>query len=217
MDDVEFHAKGYYDHRHFSVGLQMRIIQFLFVPLLFCACTSVHSAIFNINTPAYISCTTDETVELIKIGEYEGDNQADKLRAVFFKWVFDKVEKELRAQIDFIWKPKTPTGPQIEILTQDETYHTFVAVRSKTKNSAVVVSSASQINTVISWLFTFNFNLKTMLASRVQSGVANVRGEVMTFDCAFENLVGSGEGEALVPIETNMNLGNTQPAVDPSE
>jgi len=195
----------------------VRIIPYILFPLLFCTWSSVHGAVFNINTPAYISCTTDETVELIKIGEYEGNNQADKLRAVFFKWVFDKVEKEPKAQINFVWKPKTLTGPQIEILTQDETYHTFVAVRSKTKNSAVVVSSASRINTVISWLFTFNFNLKTMLASRVQSGVANVRGEVMTFDCTFEYLVGSGEVETLVPIETNMNLQNTQPAVDPSE
>ena len=173
-------------------------------------CTSVHGGVFDVNMPAFISCTTDETVELIKIGEYEGDNQADKLRAVFFKWVFDKVEKELKAKIDFIWKPNTQNGPQIEIMTKDETYHTFVAVRSKTKNSVVVVSSASRINTVVSWLFTFNFNLKTMLASRVQSGVANVRGEVMTFDCTFENLVGSGDGDTLVPIETNLDLGNAQ-------
>jgi len=172
--------------------------------------SSAHSAIFDINIPAYISCTTDETVELIKIGEYEGNNQADKLRAVFFKWVFDKVEKELKAQIDFVWRPKTPNGPQIEIMTQNETYHTFVAVRSKTKNSAVVVSSASRIHTVISWLFTFNFNLKTMLASRVQSGVANVRGEVMTFDCTFESLAGSGAGRALVPLEAGMGLENAE-------
>lgn len=111
-----------------------------------------------------------------------------------------------KAQIDFVWKPKTKNGPQIEIITQDENYHTFVSVRSKTKNSIIVVSSASRIHTVISWLFTFNFNLETMLASRVQSGVASVRGEVMTFDCKFESIMGQGETGSLVPIDVEIEL-----------
>ena len=169
---------------------RMQIIKsFVFLGTLLC-CLPVNSAIYNINTPAYISCTSDETAELIRIGEYEGDNAGDQLRAHFFKWVFDKTEKNLKAQIEFIWKPKTNAGPKIEIITEDETYHTFVSVRSKTKNSIIVVSSASRVDTVVSWLFTFNFNLKTMLATKVQSGVANVRGTVMTFDCSFKNLVG---------------------------
>lgn len=184
----------------------MQIRQHILISIFSLVSSTSHSAVFDINTPAYISCVTDETVELLKIGEYEGDNQADKLRAVFFKWVFDKVEKELKAQIDFVWKPKTKKGPQIEIITQDETYHTFVSVRSKTKNSIIVVSSTSRIHTVISWLFTFNFNLKTMLASRVQSGVANVRGEVMIFDCKFENIMGQGNTGSLVPIDMEIEL-----------
>lgn len=167
----------------------------LFTRLLFLGiviyCLPVNAAIFNINTPAYISCISDETAELVKIGEYEGSNSGDKLRANFFKWVFDKVDHDLKAQIDFIWKPKTKTGPKIEIIDKNEDYHTFVSVRSKTKNSIIVVSSASESNTVVSWLFTFNFNLKTMLASRVQSGVANVGGKVMTFNCIFEGFDGS--------------------------
>ena len=144
--------------------------------------------VYDIDSPAFISCTSDETAELIEIGEYEGDDSGDKLRASFFKWVFDKVDNNQKLQIDFVWRPKTDKGPLIEIITKDEDYHTFVSVRSKTKNSIIVVSSASRVNTVVSWLFTFNFNLKTMLASRIQSGVANVRGKVMTFDCKFEGL-----------------------------
>lgn len=150
----------------------------------------VNAAIFNINTPAYIICISDETAELITIGEYEGDEAGDKLRAAYFKWVFDKLDNNLKAQIEFAWTPKTDEGPKLEIITNDESYHTFVTVRSKTKNSIVVVSSASRVNTVVSWLFTFNFNLKTLMASRVQSGVANMRGKVMTFNCKFENLTG---------------------------
>lgn len=173
-------------------------ITFFFAP--------IKSAVFDINTPAYISCISDESAELITIGEYEGDNPGDKLRADFFKWVFDKVEKNLKARIDFVWKPKTKKGPKIEIITKDESYHTFVSVRSKTNNSIIVVSSASQVNTVVSWLFTFNFNLKTMLASRVQSGVANVSGKVMTFDCNFKNIVGQGDSGALIPIDVELNL-----------
>lgn len=168
----------------------MRIFKsFVFLAIIF-YWLPVNSAVYNINNPAYISCTSDETAELIRIGEYEGDNAGDKLRAHFFKWVFDKVDNNLKAQINFVWQPKTKTGPKIEIITTNEDYHTFVTVRSKTKNSIIVVSSASETDTVVSWLFTFNFNLKTMLASKVQSGVANVRGKVMTFDCIFEDFVG---------------------------
>ena len=150
----------------------------------------VNAAIFDINSPAFISCISDETAELITIGEYEGDDAGDKLRAAYFKWVFDKVDNNYKAQIEFVWTPVTDKGPQLEIITNDESYHTFVSVRSKTKNSIAVVSSASRVNTLVSWLFTFNFNLKTLMASRVQSGVANMRGKVMTFDCKFEAFTG---------------------------
>ena len=160
----------------------------------------VKAAVFDINVPAYISCISDESAELITIGEYEGDHPGDKLRAQFFEWVFEKSEPAPKAKLDFIWQPKTDGGPRLEIMSHDESYHTMVAVRSKTKNSVVAVSSASEAYTVISWMFTFNFNLKTLLATQLQSGVANMHGRVMTFDCRFSNWTGSESGTRLTPL-----------------
>lgn len=62
----------------FHAGLLMQIRKLVLISMLSLASSTSHSAVFDINSPAYISCVTDETVELIKIGEYEGDNQADK-------------------------------------------------------------------------------------------------------------------------------------------
>lgn len=162
--------------------------------------TPIRADVFDINTPAYISCVTDESAELITIGDYEGDNPGDKLRAQFFKWVFDKTGPAPKARLDFIWQPKTDVGPRLKIMSHDESYHTMVAVRSKTKNSMVAVSSTSEAYTVISWMFTFNFNLKTLLATQLQSGVANLRGKVMTFNCQFGNWTGSELGGRLAPL-----------------
>ena len=161
--------------------------------LLALAWTSAKGDVFDINTPAFISCISDETLELLTIGDYEGDDAGDALRASFFKWVFDKVDNSAKVEVDFIWHPLTDAGPKIEIVDKNEDYHTFVVVRAKTKNSIMVVSSTSRANTVIGWLFTFNFNLRTMLASQIQSGVANVRGKVMTFNCSFEKLISLDE------------------------
>ena len=173
---------------------------------IFCICGTANAAVFDINKPTYIRCITDKYAELINIGEYEGDNPADKLRAQFFKWSFDKIKKETSFRIDFDWKPNTASGPKIKVITGDSPYHYLEVVRTKTKDSLIAVSSMSRLNTAIGWLFTFNFNLKTMIAAQISSGVANIRGEVMTFHCVFENLAGKGEPGDLIPIDGEVEL-----------
>ena len=182
----------------------MRIADKMILVITLIFCGYANAAVFDIDKEAYISCTSDEYAELIKIGEYEGDNPADKLRAEFFKWSFDKIKKETNLRIDFEWKPNASNGPRIKIITGDSPYHYLEVVRTKTKNSLIAVSSMSGVNTAIGWLFTFNFNLKTMIAAQISSGVANVRGEVMTFQCVFENLGGQGDLGGLTPIEAKI-------------
>lgn len=164
----------------------MRMLLFLIVPLSISFNMPARGAMFDVNTPAHISCISDKTVELLKVGEYKGDIAGDKLRAAFFNWSFDKIKKEPFIKIEFNWTPTSSSGPKLEVITEDAPYHSLVVVRTKSRNSVIAVSSTSGVYTVVNWLFTFNFNLETMLASKVQSDVANVRGEVMTFDCQFE-------------------------------
>ena len=52
----------------------------------------------------------------------------------------------------------------------------------------IVVSSASNPFSTESWTFVLNFKVETMIATRVQSNVGGVKGEVITYDCVFENL-----------------------------
>ncbi len=61
-------------------------------------------------------------------------------------------------------------------------------MRSYTKNSLIVVSSASSPFSTESWTFAFNFAVETMIATRVQSNIGGVKGEVITYDCRFESL-----------------------------
>ena len=160
-------------------GLAASVVLYIFSAV-------ANSAMFDVNTPARISCISDQSVELLKVGEYKGNIAGDKLRAAFFKWSFDKIQKEPFIKLDFVWTPTSGSGPQLEVITDEAPYHSLVVVRTKSRNSVIAVSSASGVYTVVNWLFTFNFNLETMLASYVQSDVANVRGEVITFDCDFE-------------------------------
>ena len=165
-------------------------IRAIFVLMVLLGSVPGKAAIFDINQRAYITCLTDEKTSLVKIGEYEGDNAADKLRASFFKWVFGREKLNPHEQIDLIWTPKTSKGSKVSIITKDGTNHNLITVRTKSKDTALIVTSASGPYNAEGWLFALNFNLKTMVASRLDSHVASITGEVMTYECLFEDITG---------------------------
>jgi hypothetical protein len=66
--------------------------------------------------------------------------------------------------------------------------HNLTRIRSRTKSSLIVVSSASNPFSTESWTFVFNFPVETLIATRVQSNIAGVKGEVITYDCQFHGL-----------------------------
>ena len=86
-----------------------------------------------------------------------------------------------------MWKPKGEKGPSIKIDTTDKA-HNLIKIRSRTNSSLIVVSSASNPFSTESWTFVFNFKVETLIATRVQSNIGGVKGEVITYNCQFDSL-----------------------------
>ncbi len=92
-----------------------------------------------------------------------------------------------KSKLSFAWKPRGDKGPTIQIETTDKA-HNLIRIRSRTNSSLIVVSSASNPFSTESWTFIFNFAVETMIATRVQSNIGGVKGEVITYNCQFESL-----------------------------
>jgi len=58
------------------------------------------------------------------------------------------------------------------------------------------VASASSPFSTESWTFALNFKVETLVATRVQSNIASVRGEVITYNCQFESLQQSSNNKS---------------------
>ncbi|MGI9316937.1 MAG: hypothetical protein ACR2QW_06370 [bacterium] len=156
--------------------------------ILFCLLTiPAFAARYDINNQTYISCISENTSSQAQFAEYEGDAKSSRIRSWFSRWLFGENKNTLKSQIDFAWRPKTDKGPQIKIITTEKP-HNLIAIRSKTKESLIVVSSASSPMTTESWTFSLNFNLESMIATRVQSNMSGVRGEVLSYQCQFEDV-----------------------------
>jgi hypothetical protein len=123
----------------------------------------------------------------IRRKEFVARKNSEKAKSWFSEWVMAENFGNMKSKIYFTWKPKTPRGPAIDIETTDKA-HNLVQIRSQTKNSLIVVSSASNPMSTESWTFVFNFEVETMIATRVQSNIGGVKGEVITYDCHFESL-----------------------------
>jgi hypothetical protein len=88
----------------------------------------------------------------------------------------------------------------MKIITSEKP-HNSISLRSKTKESLIVVSAASSPMTTESWTFIFNFNLESLIATRVQSNMPGVRGEVLTYDCQFKGITPTIDpGQNTAPI-----------------
>ena len=158
------------------------------------------AARYDINNQTYISCVSEDSSSRAQFADYEGDAKSNRIRSWFSKWLFGENKNTLKSKIDFTWRPKTDKGPQIKIITNEKP-HNLISIRSKTRESLIVVSSASSPMTTESWTFSLNFNLESMIATRVQSNMAGVRGEVLSYQCQFEDVTPTIEsGNSGAPI-----------------
>ena len=141
----------------------------------------------NIRQPTAITCISDQSSLQGRHKDYHARKNSEKAKSWFSEWMMAENFGNMRSKIHFDWKPDTPKGPAIEIDTSDKA-HNLIQVRSQTKSSLIVVSSASNPLSTESWTFVFNFEVETMIATRVQSNIAGVKGEVITYDCQFQSL-----------------------------
>ncbi len=145
----------------------------------------------SIDEDSSIACISEESSLQGKHRKYNAKTHAEQAKSRFSEWLFAESFSEQKSKVRFIWKPKTDKGPSIEIITTDKA-HNLIKIRSQTKSSLIVVSSASNPFSTESWTFVFNFKVETMIATRVQSNIAAVKGEVITYNCDFGTLISAG-------------------------
>jgi len=141
----------------------------------------------NIKQPTTISCISDDSSVSGTHRKSDSKKQSEKAGSWFSEWLFAENFSEIKSKIKLVWTPITEKGPSVEIITNEKS-HNSIKLRSYTKNSLIVISSASSPFTTESWSFAINFKIETILATRVQSNVGGVKGEILTYNCQFDSL-----------------------------
>ena len=134
-----------------------------------------------------IYCVSDESSLQGRHKEYLARKNSEKAKSFFSQMLLAENFGDMKSKITFVWKPRTDRGSEIDIETTEKP-HNLIKIRSKTKNSLIVVSSASSPFSAESWTFVFNFEVETVIATRVQSNIGGLKGEVITYNCRFEAL-----------------------------
>ncbi|MBT8438008.1 MAG: hypothetical protein KJP11_11585 [Gammaproteobacteria bacterium] len=152
--------------------------------LLMCPLT-VHTA--DIKLQNTISCVSDQSSLQGRHKKYAARKNSEKAQSWFSEWMMAESFGDMKSRVSFVWIPRGDKGPSIKIETTDKA-HNLVKIRSYTNSSLIVVSSASNPFSTESWTFVFNFKVETVIATRVQSNIGGVKGEVITYNCLFEGL-----------------------------
>ncbi len=158
------------------------LLLFLIIQLLLIGSTNAA----NIKKQTTIACLSDDATMKGRHQKYEARKNSEKTKSRFSEWLFAENFSNQQSKLEFEWYPKTDSGPKIKINTTEKP-HNLIKIRSYTKNSLIVVSSASNPLSSESWTFALNFDLETLMATRVQSNLAVVKGGVITYNCIFDN------------------------------
>jgi len=141
----------------------------------------------DINLQNSISCTSDESSLKGRHQQSNSKKKSDQAKSRFSEWMMMENFSDMKSKVSFVWKPRGNKGPSIELETNDKS-HNLIRIRSQTRSSLIVVTSASNPFSTESWTFAFNFRVETMIATRVQSNISGIKGEVITYNCHFESL-----------------------------
>jgi len=157
--------------------------------LLFAGSHSVYSSTIDLQEPpikrtTFISCISQETSAQAQVKQSNPNNNRRKASEFFTQWFFGENKNPTQSNVSLRWTPHANGEPSVDIITNDKS-HNLIALRSHTKESLIIVSSASNPYTTESWTFAVNFNLESMIATRVQSNVSGLRGEVLNYNCSF--------------------------------
>jgi len=145
----------------------------------------------DIQLTTTIACISDESSLRGRHRQSESRKNSEQAKSRFSEWMMAENFDAGKSKVRFEWQPhsskKGSKGASIEIDTTDKA-HNLIRIRSQTKSSLIVVSSASNPFSTESWTFIFNFPVETLIATRVQSNISGVKGEVITYDCQFHSL-----------------------------
>ena len=141
----------------------------------------------DIQLQSTISCISDQSSLQGRHRQSKSQKHSDQARSRFAEWMMAENFSDGKSKLRFYWQPHGDKGPSIEIETTDKS-HNLIRIRSQTRSSLIVVSSASNPFSTESWTFAFNFPVETLIATRVQSNVGGVKGEVITYNCQFDSL-----------------------------
>jgi hypothetical protein len=153
----------------------------MLIPLAFTAGAA------DIDRQSTIACISDESSLKGRHRQTDSKNSSEQVKSRFSEWMMAENFADGKSKVSFVWQPRSDRGPSIKINTTDKS-HNLIRIRSKTRSSLIVVSSASNPFSTESWTFVFNFRVETLIATRVQSNAAGVKGEVITYDCRFDSL-----------------------------
>ena len=145
----------------------------------------LHSA--DIKQDNLINCISDESSLQGRTKQHVARKNSEKAKSLFSEWMFAETFGDMKSKIKFEWQPRTDKGPAIKLFTTDKS-HNSIKLRSYTKDSLIVVSSASNPFSTESWTFVMNFKVESVIATRVQSNVGSLKGEVITYNCSFQSL-----------------------------
>ncbi|MGI9319386.1 MAG: hypothetical protein ACR2QW_18810 [bacterium] len=134
------------------------------------------------NTISYVS---DESSLKGRRAESLTPEDPDSTEFRIVDWAMAENFGDMKSKVKFYWMPKSDQGPTIKFETTDKP-HNQINIRSRTKSSLIVVTSTSNFYSSESWTFVFNFNLETVIATRVLSNGAGVGSELITYNCRFE-------------------------------
>ena len=135
---------------------------------------------------ADIICIENEFRSLTNQDAYTGDKKAIKINSWFSDWLFNDDNYAKNATVTFDWTPWTVNGPVLKIMADDRS-HNLTRLMSRTKDSLIAVTSASDPLTAESWLFSLNFPQEAVIATQVQTNVGGMKGKVIVYDCSFND------------------------------
>ncbi len=145
----------------------------------------------NFKVANSIVCVSEQSSILGKHRKTDSDSKSEKIQSRFSEWLFAEAFGDGKSKLLLNWTPKGKKGPKIEVITTEKP-HNLLKIRSHTRYSLIFVTSASNPFSTESWTFALNFKVETLVATRVQSNIASVRGEVITYNCQFESLQQNG-------------------------
>ena len=135
---------------------------------------------------AVIVCNANESRSLTNADTYKGDKKALKINSWFSNWLFNDDNYSKTTTVRFDWTPWTINGPSLKIMS-DDAPHNSIRIMSRTKDSLIAVTSASDPMTAEGWLFTLNFRQEAVIGTQIQTNVGGVKGKVIVYDCVFND------------------------------